>query len=249
VFASKFPMLRACVFAALLVAPLAGAVPVVNVRLSQPPAPLPEVSAEIAALEASRASAEASGIKRLDAAFEGAVRDAERRIKAVLASAGRSGARIPVSLLSAPAGRRAAEHAGLRLRVLPARPASNGVQKKIAAVERVRSSEEQLLIDQGVRELGLLVDIVTAQLRAGLSPAAAEQRVRASAFLGSSLAARQGVDVRLLPPDAPFTTIGDLVAEMEGRRDAAENQLRRHIVELELKLLQRMKGVVSAALG
>ena len=234
-------MKHVCVYAALLVAPFVGAVPVVNVRLSQPAVPLPEVSAEIAVLDASRSNAEATGLQRLDAAFESAARDAERRIKAVFAIDGKASARFPVSLLSAP------EHAGFRLRVQPARPVSNGVHKKIAAVERVRSSEEQLLIDQGVREMGLLVDIFVARLRAEMR-LAVEQRASVSAFLGSTSVAGKAVDVRLLPPAEPFTTVGELVAEMESRRDAAEHQLRRHILELELKLVHQMQALVAAAM-
>jgi hypothetical protein len=234
-------MLRVYAYAALLVTPFVGAVPVVNVRLSQPAVPLPEVSAEIAALEASRNNAEATGLKRVDAAFEGAARDAERRIKAMLASASASGARFSASLLSMP------ERAGFRLRVQPARPVSNSVQKKIAAVEHTRNLEEQRLIDQGVRELGLLVDVFVARLRAEVRPAMG-QHAGGSAFLGSTAAGKQTVDVRLLPPAEPFATVGDLVAEMESRRDAAEDELRRHILELELKLLHQMQGLVSVAI-
>merc|ERR1711862_360036 len=105
---------------------------------------------------------------------------------------GKASSRFPASLLSTP------EHAGFRLRVQPAQPVSNGVQKKIAAAEHVRSSEEQLLIDQGVRELGLLVDIFVGRLRAKMQPAA-EHRASVSAFLASTSATGQAVDVRLLP--------------------------------------------------
>ena len=69
-------MLRVYAYAALLVTPFVGAVPVVNVRLSQPAVPLPEVSAEIATLEVSRDNAEATGLNLVDAAFGGAAMDA-----------------------------------------------------------------------------------------------------------------------------------------------------------------------------
>ena len=232
--------MRVCVVVAGLVAHV-GAAPVVNVRLSQPPAPLPEVSAAIVALEATRGAAEAEGLRRLDAAFEEAVESAEVRIKAVLARvapAAAPSAQVPVAFLSSatPA------HSGFVLRVSPSRPVSNAVLKKIAALERVRGAEEQLLVDQGVRELGLLVDVVVAHLQSSL-------RTRAAGFIGTGLVASQAVDVRFFPPSEPFVSVSGLVSEMEGRRDVAEGQLRQHISELEAKLLQRMNGMVVAALG
>ena len=241
-FAVSFvePMLRVCVVVAGLVAHV-GAAPVVNVRLSQPPAPLPEVSAAIVALEATRGAAEAEGLRRLDAAFEEAVESAEVRIKAVLARvapAAAPSAQVPVAFLSSatPA------HSGFVLRVSPSRPVSNAVLKKIAALERVRGAEEQLLVDQGVRELGLLVDVVVAHLQSSL-------RTRAAGFIGTGLVASQAVGVRFFPPSEPFVSVSGLVSEMEGRRGVAEGQLRQHISELEAKLLQRMNGMVVAALG
>ena len=77
---------------------------------------------------------------------------------------------------------------------------------------------------------------------------AVEQRASVSAFLGSTSVAGKAVDVRLLPPAEPFTTVSELVAEMESRRDAAEHQLRRHILEMELKLVHQMQALVAAAM-
>jgi len=238
------PMLRVCLFAFGFAAHHVGAAPVVNLRLSPPQAQLPEVSAEIDGLDASREAAEAAGLRRLDAAFEEAVRDAEVRIKGVVANAvpvSAPGVRTPVALLGA-SRKRVGSQGGFLLHVLPASPVSNAVLKKVAVVERVRNAEEQMLIDQGVHELGLLVDVVVARLQAAL-------RARGAAFLGSGVAGEPAIDVRLLPPAEPFATVAGLVSEMEGRRDAAEDQLRKHIVELELKLLQRMSGMVAAASG
>jgi len=228
-------------FAVFLFASHSVAVPVVNVRLIQAASPSLKVSAEIAQLEASRGEAEAAGLRRLDDAFNAALADAGVRMKASR-SAGTMGA---AAFLSHAAASEGPEHVHLLLRLLPRAPVSNRVQKRIAALERVRSADEETLIDQGCRELGLLVDIVAseAQAHVGVPP----MHSRGVGFLESKAVASEGVDVRLLPPNEPFATVAGLVAAMERRRDTAEDKLRQHIADLELKLLQRMNAMIPAA--
>ena len=55
--------------------------------------------------------------------------------------------------------------------------------------------------------------------------------------------------MRLLPPDSPFPTVAGLVADMEDRRDVAEDRLRQRILELELRLVKHMAAVVAAAVA
>ena len=232
-------MFRACLCASALA--LCRAAPVVNLRLSPPKAQLPEVTAEIARLDLARDAAEAAGFRKLDAAYEAAVKGAEARIHD-------AAARVPALTEAAPVGfldagtESAAKGAGFLVHVLPARPVSNRVLKKISSMERVRAVEEQSLIDHGVKELGALVDLVVAQLRSSLATGGAS-------FLAQRGASSPAWDVRVLPPAEPFATVASLVAEMEGRRDAAEDALRKHIAELEVKLLQRMNGMLAAALA
>ena len=231
-------MFRAC----LLVGALAScqAAPVVNLRLSPPHSQLPEVAAEIASLDHGRLAAEAVGLRRLDAAYAAAVKDAEARIQSAAAGFHAAAGAVPAAFLNAEA-KRVGSRAGFLLHVLPARPVSNAVLKKISSMERIRGAEEQAIIEQGVKEFGLLVDLVVAQLQSSAS-------TRGASFLAQHGADAPAVDVRVLPPAEPFATVAGLVAEMEGRRDAAEDELRQHIVELELKLLQRMRGMLAAAL-
>ena len=236
-----FAMLRFCSFAALLFAVVVAMPPVVNVRLNPPQVQLPEVAAEIRSLDRARSSIEVAGLRRLDAAFDAALQDADARIRGAVAAAVGAGSTISASLLGA-SGQRVRPQAGFLLHVSPASPVSNAVLKKVAAVERVRRMDEQLLVDQGVREFGLLVDIVTAGLHSSL-------RRHGAGFLDAGTATVPAVDVRLLPPSEPFATVAELVAEMEARRDGAEDKLRKHIMELELKLLQRMNEMLAAALG
>ena len=234
-------MLRFCSFAGLLVAVVVAMPPVVNVRLSPPKVQLPEVIAEIRSLDRARSSKEVAGLRRLDAAFEAAIQDADARIHGAVAAAIGARSKTSASLFGA-SSQRVRPRTGFLLHVSPASPVSNAVLKKVAAVERVRGMDEQLLVDQGVRELGLLVDIVTAGLQTSL-------RSHGAGFLDAGAAIVPAVDVRLLPPSEPFATVAGLVAEMEARRDGAEDNLRKHIIELELKLLQRMNEMLAAALG
>ena len=239
------PMWRVFFSALAFTAAAVGGAPVVNVRLTPSKTRLPEVSAKIAELETSRASVEAAGLRQLDEAFEAARKKARARINAVLVSSSAiagQGARSPTAFLGATE-RRSGSAAGFLLHVLPAGPVSNAVLKKIAAVERVRDAEERLLIAQGVKELGLLVDLVVSQLQASL-------RTGGAGFLGASSggATEASVDVRVLPPAEPFATVAGLVAEMEARRDAAEDGLRKHIMELELKLLHQMNAMFFSSL-
>ena len=232
-------MLRLCLCASAFAACLSA--PVVNLRLSPPRSQLPEVAAEIASLDLARGAVEAAGLRRLEAAFADAVKDAEARIHDAAAGVPALAGAAPAGFLDADA-RRAGTRAGFLVHVLPARPVSNGVLKKISSMERVRGAEEQSLIDKGVKELGMLVDLVVAQLRSSLA-------TRGASFLSQRGASSPAWDVRVLPPTEPFATVAGLVAEMEGRRDIAEDQLRKRISELEVELLQRMNGMLVAALA
>ena len=65
-------------------------------------------------------------------------------------------------------------------------------------------------------------------------------------FLGGATEA--SVDVRVLAPAEPFATVAGLVAEMEARRDVAEDGLRKRMTELELKLLHQMNDMLLSSL-
>ena len=103
------------------------------------------------------------------------------------------------------------------------------------------------MLSQAVREMGLLVDVVVRELRAQLSVLQAGSRAqRGTAFLQSG--AGRGIDVRFLPPAAPFPTVAGLVEAMEGRRAQSEDVLRQRVAELQLKLLQALNDKVAEAL-
>jgi len=223
------------------------ATPVVDLSLSPAAAALPDVVAQIAGLDAARADAEEEALGRLDAVYAAAASSAEERIQSLFAK--------PASPLDSSASNRrvvgsllAARSVGtdFRVEVSPAPPVSNRIRKRIALVERIRSFDEQRLVDQAVGEFQMLVDMAVSELKGSLSRASS----RGVSFLKERAAdGPLAVDVRLLPPAGPFPTVAGLVADMEDRRDVAEDRLRQRILELELRLVKRMGAVVAAAVA
>ena len=227
---------------------LAGAAPVVNVRL-MPPASMPGMGEEVGNLEDARRSMESAGLHQLDIAFRDAIRNAESRVGGVVAKFAPELSHVapPLSFVDASAGV-TTDSSHFRLEVSPLRAPSRAAVQKVKLVESVRAAQEDALISQGVKELQLLVDIVVGELSSELS-ALKHRRSTASGlgFLGSRKAA--GVlDVRFLPPESPFPTIAGLVQAMENRRTASEDAIRQRIAELELKLLQALNAMVAKAL-
>ena len=245
--------MAACVRAWLVVAFVGGSLaqgPVVmNVRLSPAAAPLPDLAEEVAGLDAARRSLEAAGLKALDEAFAQALGSAGPRIEEVVsrssALAGAAGV-TPSAFLSDELLEGQVD-APVRLHVEAMAPTSRVVKEQVAAMERVRASQESGLLSQAVREMGLLVDVVVRELRAQLSVLQAGSRAqRGTAFLQSG--AGRGIYVRFLPPAAPFPTVAGLVEAMEGRRAQSEDVLRQRVAELQLKLLQALNEKVAEAL-
>ena len=226
----------------------AGAAPVVNVRLS-PPASIPGMGEEVGKLEDARQSSESAALHQLDVAFRDAIRSAESRIRGAVAGFAPEALRAasPLSFVDASAGS-TADASHFRLKVSPVSAPSKAILQKVKLVEGVRAAQEDALTAQGVKEMQLLVDIVVGELSSELS--ALKRRGSAASgmgFLGSSKAA--GVlDVRFLPPGAPFPTIAGLVQAMESRRADAEGAVRQRIAELELKLLQALNAMVAKTL-
>ena len=231
----------------------ASASPIVNVKLSVPSDPYPQVGAAIAGYDGSRELAESEGMRGLEAAFQDALAEARGRVTDVMdrfvaggvgSSVGRG--RGSASLVSAFAQ---PSVGGTRflLRVSPVVPPGKAVVDKIGVIERVRASEEAALFARGAREMHMLVDIVMAELHSALAGVSAVSgRVpRAASF--STVAADDNLDVRLLPLDAPFPTVAGLVGAMEARRSASEGSARQRVAELQLKLLKAINGMVSEA--
>lgn len=243
----RYVMFAVAVVPYLFLQSFALATPVVDVKLSPAAAALPDVVAQIAGLDAARADAEEEALGRLDAVYAAAASSAEERIQSLFAKpagprdSSASDRRVVGSLLAARS-----VGTDFRVEVSPAPPVSNRIRKRIALVERIRSFDAQRLVDQAVGEFQMLVDMAVRELKGSLSRASS----RGVSFLKERAAdAPLAVDVRLLPLAGPFPTVAGLVADMEDRRDVAEDRLRQRILELELRLVKRMGAVVAAAVA
>lgn len=240
-------MFAVAAFQYLFLCSCALATPVVDLKLSPAAAALPEVVAQIAGLDAARAEAEDEALARMDAVYTAAASSAEARLQSLFAKhasprdSSDSGKFSVGSLLAARSA-----GADFRIEVSPAPPVSNRIQKRIALIERARKLDEQRLVDQAVGEFQMLVDLAVSEVKGRLSRASR----RGASFLKEHAAVEPSpVDVRLLPPDSPFPTVAGLVADMEDRRDVAEDRLRQRILELELRLVKHMGAVVAAAVA
>ena len=211
--------------------------PIVNLRLTPPADPLPQVSKLIGDLESARRGAEADAERSLQAAFDKAVADGRARIHEVVA---KSAVGESVAFL---AGEAVGAHGKFLLKVSPPQAPSGAVRSGVVKLDRVLASEEAALTQQACREMGLLVDIVVGMLKSELSAVASSQsRGRVASFLAGG----GDFNVRLSASDA-YPTVAELVAEMEDRRAEGEAGLRQRIAEMQLKLLQALNGFVSQA--
>jgi hypothetical protein len=246
-------MIRAALCVVSFCGGSASASPIVNVKLSAPRDPYPQVGAAIAGYDGSRGLAESEGMRVLEAAFEDALSEARGRVTDVMgrfvaggvgSSGGRGGGGASLVAASAPP---VLGHTRFLLRVSPVAPPSKAVVDKIGAIERVRASEEAALFARGAREMHMLVDIVVAELHSALVSASSVgvRAPRAASF--STASAADDLDVRILPPDVPFPTVTGLVGAMEARRSASEGSARQRVAELQLKLLKAINGMVSEA--
>ena len=220
------------------VAAVARSDPIVNLRLSPPADPLPQVSKLIGGLEADRRSVEADAEQSLQVAFDHAVANGRARIHEVVANAavGARGGSVAFLAEKAVVGQ-----GKFLLKVSPAQAPSGAVRSGVVRLDRVLASEEKALTQQACREMGLLVDVVAGMLKSELVAASAS-RSRVASFLASG----GDLNVRLSASDA-YPTVAGLVTEMEDRRADGEASLRQRIAEMQLKLLQELNGFVSQA--
>ena len=211
--------------------------PVVNLPLSPPSDPLPQVSKLIGELELARQGAETTAEQALQTAFDKAVADGRGRIHQVVADIALRAEGDSVAFF---AGRAVGAHGKFSMKVSPPKAPSGAVRHGIVKLDRVLASEEAALTQQACREMGLLVDIVVGMLKSELKSAGSSRRVT------SFLAGGGDLNVRLSASDA-YPTVGELVAEMEDRRAEGASGLRQRIAEMQLKLLQALNGFVSQA--
>lgn len=154
-----------------------------------------------------------------------------------------------------------------RINLLPIASPDASLEQHIKAIERKRSRDEGSLFKQAVSEMNALTEVVQNEVEAQvlrhannfLHTAQYSLDARPHAFLHKTvsaglLSAGQPVgasglqlttNVRVAASEEPFHTVSALVEDMERRRDASEELIRKRVLELELKLLQAENDLIA----
>lgn len=232
--------------------------PIVNVRLKPPVDALPQVAAEIALLEGTRKDREPANLQALDLAFQQAVERSRSTIAEVVSSVF-SGMpkRQATSLLEIREDSEiaASESQSFNIEVHPPHEPDASIKVRLDQLEHKRSADEEHLFEQAIREFAVLDRIFTSEVRARLSAHANIMEThRALDFLQTSKGMRRswdvlpGFNVRLTTSPQVFPTIEGLALAMEGRRDASEEAIRNHVLELESQFFKTSAELLQDAL-
>lgn len=240
--------------------------PIVNVRLGPPANALPQVAAEISVLEGARKDMETIHLQELDLAFENALKHASITVPEVVNSAlghvnGHSTQRA-MSLLEFHSGRK--EHVDLdsavqsfAIEVLPPHEPDVAIKSKLDQIEQTRSTDEEHIFQQAVREFAALEIIFKNEVLAQLSAQASGLELHKSAsFLQTSKGMRRSgsfdlpsnLNVRLGASAQPFPTIEGLALAMGDRRDASEGVVRNRVLDLESQFFKAANDLLREAL-
>jgi len=235
---------------------------VLDVRLAPPKRPLPQVAAEIAALENQRESAEKELVKSLKAASTSVLATARHEVAISVASGLRAASDMgrdeaqPAFLQSLAVARQKRSDADgfdVKLSTAAAPVPDDSIQALMEKIEFKREDAETRVFEQACSEMSALKKIALNTLEAQLRAFAATSATPIS-FLSSMRHKQQSqlpdmTNVRVGASSDVFPTIGDLVEGMEGRRDVAESQGRALIIETEMNMLQELNSVMKEELS
>lgn len=230
----------------LVIASVARGQATVNLQLSPPADPLPQVSAIVSAWEGARQRVQEKAEASLQEAYDIALADGRVRIRKALASSQASGMKSASAfLVTEQASQVAGPEAGdVLLEMVPPEAPSGLVRSRVQRLDRVLASEDEAVLRQGCREMGLLVDVVVGTLQQALRSEKKIQGGGGASFLASS----DDVNVRIIATE-PYPTIAELVADSERNRQMAGRNLKHMILQLELQLLQALNGFLTASLN
>jgi hypothetical protein len=251
--------------------------PIIEVHLAPPANPLPEVSAEIQALEKAKDALEQDKTAKLDDAYNKALESARSEINAAVGSAMQLLDVSPVSdtrrtsflaVRSAAVRGSAGEGPSVRVKVLSVPPPDASVKSKLDAMEAKRADAEAQVLDQAIQEMGELTAVVVNEMKEslqlqmstllaptgiGMVPKTRPRSLlRTTEWEVPGMPAPEGLpkqlNVRIGASDVPYPTIAGLVQDMEARRDTSEHLLRQKVLELELKLPDAENEMIKDAL-
>lgn len=227
--------------------------PVVNIRLGAPKNPMPEVAAEIAALEQEREHLEAEFDDTLQAAFDAALASAKSQINKMVAASMHFSSSSRTSFLqtSEPAF-------AIKVSTVPVPVPDASIKGVMDKIEAKRNDAEKKMLEQACSEMQGLTAIVLNELGAqmqthamALQSLSSRAVAKGTGFLAVSQASKalpEQANVRV-EAGAPFPTIAGMVQDMETRRDNAESQEASKVLEMELKLLQEENAMIKSALS
>lgn len=158
-----------------------------------------------------------------------------------------------------------------RINLLPAASPDASLESKIQAIEARRSRHEGDIFRQAVSEMRALTQIVQSEVEAQITRHANNflhtarygfdgghstfpSKVTSAGFLSASQPVLSSglqltTNVRVRAGEEPFQTVAALVEDLERRRDASEELIRKRLLELELKLLQAENNLIADHLG
>lgn len=220
--------------------------PTANLQLSPPENPLPQVSAIVANLESARQTTQETDEALLQAAYDTALANGRARIQKALGSTRASGWNVVSSFLANKAAKPGAgpDIDNVSLEMVPPSAPSGVIRSRIQRLDRVLASEDEAVLQQGCREMALLVDIVVGDLKHALGSEKYFQGSEGASFLASS----DDLDIRVNAL-APYPTIADIVAESEQARFEVGSELKHKILQSQLQLLQALNGFISVSLN
>lgn len=219
--------------------------PVIQVRLAPPERQLPQVAAEIGELSGLRQHLETDLMRQLDVAYK-ATLDAASAAIANLVDDSLS-KRFTANGLGFARKLSDNRQFSIKVNVAPLEEPDASLKGSIERIEDKRATDERAMFDQACAEMNALSDILLNELGAELH--AQVGRTRNAAFLQRRSSALPNMaNVRVVASEAPFATVADLVELMEFERDQTESLERKHIMELEMRLIQAEKEQIAAAL-
>lgn len=152
-----------------------------------------------------------------------------------------------------------------RINLLPAASPDATLEQPIKRMEGQRSRHEGDIFRQAVSEMAALTQIVQNEATVQITRhannflhAAQYGTFSSKAMSAGLLSAAQPVlpsglqlttNVRVSASEEPFQTVASLVEDLERRRDASEDLIRKRLLELELKLLQAENSLIADHLG
>lgn len=247
--------------------------PSLEINLDSPPLPLPQVTAEIEALEKRRERLEASGFKQMVSVYKATIKSAKKRVGGIIARAMRAFDDEAVlesfATTLARKSRRSELHGAsflsshhrqepaleprvsVKVNVVPGPAPDSKIKPAIDKVEQLRYDAEQINLEKAEQDMRGLADAVLSQVETELRlqlDASVGRLSQVSLLETNASQMPMQANVRIAPSANLYPTVVGLVQNMESRRTAAEKLLGAKILQLNMQLLRELNVIVADAL-